>query len=151
MDSADHFTYRQASNTDYEIVSRLLREHQLPADDCLAHLAHFFILEIENCIIGIGGLEVHGQLGLVRSIVILEGFRSKGMGKYLLHLITRHAYKQGVQTVFLLTEDAQEYFSRSGFVVADRATAPEAIKQTRQFKSLCPASAVLMSMDIEKA
>lgn len=142
-------TARQASNADYEMICRILNEHQLPAEDCLAHLSHFFILEFGNRTAGIGGLEVYGQYGLLRSIVILDDFRLRGIGRHLVHLIIEYARDQGIRSIYLLTEDSQQYFSRLGFLAVDRTSAPDVITQTQQFKSLCPASAVLMSMEID--
>lgn len=150
MDSYKPLSIKQASSADYEMLCHILEEHHLPAKDCLAHLAHFFILELDQQTVGIGGLELHDQHGLLRSIVVLDNFRRRGIGKHLIKHIIKYASTNGVRSLYLITEDAQDYFNRLGFHAVDRSSVPQAIQQTQQFKCLCPASAVLMSMDIYK-
>jgi amino-acid N-acetyltransferase len=45
----------------------------------------------------------------------------------------------------LLTETAEKFFRAIGYEVIDRRHVPEEIKQSAEFRSLCPASAVCMS------
>jgi amino-acid N-acetyltransferase len=51
----------------------------------------------------------------------------------------------GVRELFLLTTTAEPIFARWGFRRVDRAEAPPAIRESREFASLCPASAVFMA------
>ena len=45
----------------------------------------------------------------------------------------------------LLTETAEKFFRAIGYEVIDRRHVPEEIKQSAEFRSLCPASAVCMT------
>ena len=54
----------------------------------------------------------------------------------------------GAAHLHLLTTTAERFFTRHGFVVADRASAPPAIRQTREFADLCPASAAYLTKDL---
>jgi amino-acid N-acetyltransferase len=53
----------------------------------------------------------------------------------------------GLKKVYLLTTDAQAFFRKLGFAEVPRESAPEAIRRTAQFRTLCPASATLMARE----
>jgi hypothetical protein len=59
-----------------------------------------------------------------------------------------HARLLGVERLYLLTTDAEEYFATLGFKPIERSEAPAPIQATSQFRSLCPKSAVCMARDI---
>ena len=50
-----------------------------------------------------------------------------------------------VEQLVLLTETAEKFFRAIGYEVIDRRHVPQGIKQSAEFRSLCPASAVCMS------
>ena len=54
----------------------------------------------------------------------------------------------GAARLHLLTTTAERFFTRRGFVVADRASAPPAIRRTREFADVCPASAAYLTKDL---
>ena len=49
-----------------------------------------------------------------------------------------------IKETFLLTETAMDYFKKLGFTIRERTTIPETVTTTRQFKELCPSSAIIM-------
>ena len=51
--------------------------------------------------------------------------------------------------LFRSTQGADAFFARHGFRAIDRDAAPPAIRQTRQFAGLCPASARLMLLSLD--
>jgi amino-acid N-acetyltransferase len=51
---------------------------------------------------------------------------------------------EGVQTLYLLTTTAPEFFARLGLEEAARITAPLAIQKSWEFELGCPSSAQLM-------
>ena len=98
--------------------------------------------------IGFAGLEVSGRDALLRSVVVQEEQRGRGIGG----LVVRHALAcaEGLyaESVYLLTMTATDFFARLGFRACSRDQVPAAIRQTTEFTSLCPASAVCMCRDI---
>jgi len=58
--------------------------------------------------------------------------------------LIERARSSGAERLWLLTTGAGDFFARLGWVVADRDTAPIAIRASDQFTTLCPASAMLM-------
>jgi amino-acid N-acetyltransferase len=127
-------------------IEILLRECDLPFEDCSEHLDHFFGVTEGDKLVATGALQIHGSIGLLRSIAVSLENRGLGlaaeMTKYLLDL----AGSNKIKTLYLLTETAQDYFARFGFSPVDRDGIPAEIKSTRQFVSLCPTSAQVMRL-----
>ncbi|WP_082610116.1 arsenate reductase (glutaredoxin) [Bosea sp. Root381] len=120
----------------------------LPVDDLQESGRTFFRFQmLGGLVVGYGGYEVHGRDALLRSVCRTER-SAKGVGPNLVQLLMSRAFDDGARQAFVLTEDAAPFFRRIGFVDVDRATAPEAIRSTRQALELCPASAFLLSRRI---
>jgi amino-acid N-acetyltransferase len=60
----------------------------------------------------------------------------------------RDAKEHGVRRLYLLTTDAQRFFARLGFVVVDREALPPEVRETAQFRELCPQSAIAMVREL---
>ena len=140
--------YRQAINTDLKQIKELLKMSRLPSKDCEEHIKNFIVTEEKNKIVGIGGLEIYGPLGLVRSIVVKADYQNRGVAREIYQLIESMAIRSGVKELYLLTENAAEYFKKLGFSAQLRAKTPPPIRETRQFKELCPSSATVMFHEI---
>ena len=82
------------------------------------------------------------------SIVTAPGRRGQGLGRALLAALEAEARRHGAERLHLLTTTAAPFFSRYGYQAADRATAPDAIAASREFASLCPASAAYMTRTV---
>lgn len=95
-----------------------------------------------------GGFVGAGPDRLLRSVVVPEAARGKGIGSQIVDLIADRARDGGTARLWLLTTDAGRFFGSLGWVEVDRSTVPEAIKATTQFASVCPASASLMVRDL---
>lgn len=139
---------RQATDTDLVSVESLLKDNSLPFSDCGEHIDNFFLKEDKNNIIGIGGIEVYGSNGLIRSIVVTQDYRGKGVATEIMQTIKEKALYLGVKKLYLLTESANEYFEKHGFMAIKRTEAPETIMNTKQFRELCPSSAVIMYLEV---
>jgi amino-acid N-acetyltransferase len=70
---------------------------------------------------------------------------STGLASELVERAETHAAKYGVRTLYLLTTTAEAFFARRGYHRIDRGVAPAAIRSTREFAALCPASSAFMS------
>ena len=128
-----------------------LAEAKLPIDDLEEEGLEeegrqFFAFSLDGEVVGYGGMERCGQHGLLRSVVVLPGYRGRGIGSRLPPLMFGHDYRFAMRSVFLFTETAVPFFERLGFKRIDRAQAPAEILKTRQASSLCPSSATLMQL-----
>ena len=111
-----------------------------------SHLQHFLVLKDDpsSTLTGVVGLELINNNALLRSLAVLEPHRSKGLATQLLKEIEKYARSNQVDTLYLLTLTAERFFTKRGYRKTDRKSAPPAIQETAEFKSLCPATAVCM-------
>lgn len=133
-----------AVEADYPLISQILKGNGLPYDDINNETISLFIAYKGSSAIGIGGIEQVGDVGLLRSTVVLNEFRNSGYGSLLLQLIEEKARMKGVLTLYLLTESAQDFFKKNGFEFISRKEVPSCIRHTRQFSELCPCTANCM-------
>jgi amino-acid N-acetyltransferase len=123
----------------------ILERANLPVADITdLHLERFFYVGAANAPTGIVGIEVYGTVALLRSLVVSEDARSAGLGTALIAHAEDHASSHGVHSLYLLTTTADAFFTRRGYTRIDRTLAPAAIRSTREFAGLCPASSAFM-------
>ena len=97
---------------------------------------------------GYVGLEGEGSDLLLRSLVVAADLKARGLGSRILAAVEAAARDLGAERLHLLTTTAEPFFARRGFVAADRASAPPAIRRTREFTGVCPASAAYLTKDL---
>jgi len=129
---------------DEEDILRLLSEAELPTEDLTVDkLKNFLVARREDgSIVGAIGIEAYQDVGLLRSLVVHPHHRGNGLGKLLTNEIEKYAQEKGINTLYLLTTTAIDFFPRLGYQVTQRLSAPERIAGTEEFKNVCPSSAV---------
>jgi amino-acid N-acetyltransferase len=128
-----------------DALAAALSGAHLPTDDVREPGRMFWRFETtEGGPLGFGGLEVHGRDALLRSVVTLPMLRKRGNGATIVAALELEAKIRGASTVWLLTNSAKSFFERLGYATCDRAVVPDAIRATREFATLCPASADVM-------
>ena len=135
--------------SDIQEIQRLLKSVDLPYTDIEPHINHFLCVEDENELIGVVGLEVYEDIALLRSLAVDEKYRKRGLGKILIDEILQYADDRKIKHIYLLTTTAEAFFTKLGFTLVERNDAPDVIRATHEFASLCPESAVLMSRSMK--
>jgi amino-acid N-acetyltransferase len=126
-------------------AKRLLAESGLPTADISAqHLQHFFFCGPGHNIEGLVGLELYGEVALLRSLAVASGRRGSGLGSRLVEHAERYARDRGVKSLYLLTMTAEAFFLRRGYARIARDEAPAGIKTTTEFSGICPTSSAFM-------
>ena len=87
---------------------------------------------------------VLGPDGLLRSVAVADDWRRRGLGGALTDEVVARSVREGLAAVYLLTETAESFFPRHGFVRIERDAASDAVKQSAEFSELCPSSSVAM-------
>ena len=131
-----------------ESLAAALRAEDLPTDDLQEGGKRFFCFQGSGRDIGYAGLELCGPDALLRSIVTSPDARGAGHGRDIVSWLAAYAATRGVRRLYLLTKTAEGFFTKQGFTPVPREAAPDAIRKTREFASLCPATAVLMSREV---
>jgi amino-acid N-acetyltransferase len=126
-------------------VEALLAGAQLPVAD-LGSSRSLTLLGLRDGgrLVGVVGVEVYGRVGMLRSLAVEPAHRKTGLGTTLATSAETWAAEQGIETLYLLTTTAAQFFARRGYVAVPRSEAPQAIAATAQFSALCPASSTLM-------
>lgn len=137
-------TLRQADPDHLGYVERLLARNGLPTDDIDAHADCFFVAVQDGERVGVAGVESYPPNGLLRSVVVEESHRGRGLGGTLCDQVEARAWERGVRTLYLLTTTATDFFRSRGYERFDRSDAPAAIRETRQFAALCPSTATCL-------
>jgi amino-acid N-acetyltransferase len=127
----------------------LLQAQGLPVSDITdEHLEHFFFIGSDGSPTGLVGVEMYGTEALLRSLVVAENARTRGVGSALVQHAEEYAASHRVGAIYLLTTTAQRFFERLGYQRIDRSRAPPSIERTREFASLCPASSAFMTKQL---
>jgi amino-acid N-acetyltransferase len=144
-------TYIPAEKTDIKDIEKLLQLSNLPFSDITESKIDFIVAKDEDQMIGCIGLEKFGKNGLLRSFAVNDNLRNKGYGWQLYKKLLAYAVQSEIDTLHLLTNTAKDYFLKAGFVEANRDIAPETIKNSKEFSSLCPSTSTYMVLkDITK-
>ena len=141
---------RPATPGDRAAVKALLEAAGLPTADLDERLIRRFLVgEREGRVVGAVACEPAGaNSGLLRSLVVAPDWQGRGVGERLVAEIEAVARSQGVRVLYLLTETAEGFFDRMGYVATDRRQAPAEVRATSEFAGLCPASAACMRKDL---
>ena len=126
-------------------VSALLVACDLPITDLRDDSnVCFFGIRHESELLGVIGIEVCGDFGLLRSLAISAAHRGNGLGQKLVALSEEWATRSNIKALYLLTTTADSFFARLGYEELSRSEAPRAISETSQFAGLCPDSSTCM-------
>ena len=138
---------RGYSTPDKNDILDLLNHAKLPIEDLTDEkLDHFMIAkDQDDSLLGVVGVEFYKNMGLLRSLAVHPLYRNKGLGRRLVNHMESVARQKGILRLYLLTMTASDYFPRLGYKLTERDVVPPYIRETDEFKSLCPASAVCLS------
>jgi amino-acid N-acetyltransferase len=125
-------------------VVALLTTEKLPAEDLPATLENFLAAIQNDEVIGVAGLEIYSDYGLLRSLVVQPKYRSEGIACKLLGQIEALAGSKGLKSLFLMTETAARYFDRKGYSRITRSDVPAEVQRSSEFSHVCPQSAIVM-------
>jgi amino-acid N-acetyltransferase len=128
----------------------LLREAGLVPIDDAAQFGPQWVVAVDEggIVVGLAGVEVHGDDGLLRSVVVAADLRMAGIGADLARDRVDWARGRGLGALYLLTTTAVDYWPRFGFARIDRAAAPPGIAVSTEWRSACPASAAAMRLEL---
>jgi amino-acid N-acetyltransferase len=117
---------RVARAADLAAATSLLRAAGLPVEDFSEDLIGNFLVastgpSVVGCIgpsvVGCIGLEPLSNVGLLRSLAVDPDFRDGGVGRMLVGALEAHASRRGINELWLLTIDADGFFSRLDYRV----------------------------------
>lgn len=148
MNTTYQTTITSATTNQRQSIIQLLQTEKLPVDDLPASLDNFFVETEDNKVIGVIGLELYGDCGLLRSMIVDKEHRNKNIASGLVQRLENHAKTIGINCMYLLTETAPQYFERKGYQKITRDEVPESLKASSEFSHVCPVSATVMKKQV---
>jgi amino-acid N-acetyltransferase len=137
----------RAAPDDLPAVLKLLEANKLPPDGLADHFQMALIARAASGvgpIVGCAALELYGGAALLRSVSVTPALQRQGLGHRLTQAALDMARAHGVTEVYLLTETAGGFFPRFGFERITRDAVPDTVKQSVEFTTACPDSALVM-------
>lgn len=140
------YTLRPALPEDANDILTLLDAAELPTEDLTGTWWQNFIVAIavNGEPIGVMGIDVNGDWGLLRSAAVHHDHRKSGIGLELLRAVENLARDLGLRELGLITNTAETFFQKHGYVTFARDEAPAAMRETAEFRGLCPDSSAVM-------
>lgn len=141
---------RPASTGDVSQIEQLLRANELPTVGVRESIQGFVVALEGAMMVGAIGVEPCGpRFGLLRSAVVNEKWRGKGVGRDLVERVIGDSRKRGLEALYLLTTTAEDYFPGFGFSRTTREAVPAEVKATEEFREACPESATVMALRLD--
>jgi amino-acid N-acetyltransferase len=151
--------FRRAVPADRAAVERILTMASLPTVGITTllteHAADFVVADdpvVHGELAAVAGIERCGPRdALLRSVAVHPRWRRHALAHQAVSTLIDHASQRGVESVYLLTTTAADYFPRLGFAPVDRGTVPATVAATEEFTDACPASAIVMRRSLTRA
>jgi len=144
--SKEAFNVKQAGNDDLMALNQLLKDNALPEVSSIRSTDIYYVaLNYKFEIVAAIGLEEYEAYGLLRSMVVHDAFRNRGLAGMLVEKIEKIANEQKRKAIYLLTTTADKYFLQKKYAVVSRNDVPLAIQRSSEFSDICPVSAIIMN------
>lgn len=129
-------------------IIELLMAEKLPVADLPETLDNFIVAIQDGVVVGVGGIEIYGNYGLLRSLAVQLQHRSEGIGGKLLARLDTISKLRGLSELYLLTETAPAYFEQKNYRKIKREDVPAEVQLSSEFSHVCPVSAIVMKKKI---
>ena len=133
-----------ALEADRPAIEGLLTGSGLPLDGLELALASAVVARADDSVVGCAAVEPYGPFGLLRSVCVAAELRGTGLGHQLVKAAEELAASRGIAELYLLTETAERWFPRLGYLPTTRAAVPAALTDSPEFVSACPESAAVL-------
>jgi amino-acid N-acetyltransferase len=133
-----------ASLHDFSEVRTLLDRHRLALEGVDELGDTMIVAKDDSHVVGVAALELFADGALLRSVAVDSAVQGQRLGHRLTEAALQMAQARAVRSVFLLTTTADRFFARLGFEHITRHDVPPSVQASVEFRSACPASAVVM-------
>jgi len=140
-----------ASADELGVIRALLESAGLPTSDLESARPKFTVVREDGRVVATGALQRFGSSALLRSVVVAEACRGSGLGQMIVSELERQARAAQITELILLTQTAAEFFARQGYRAIERTSAPQDMRASEEFHSLCPSSATCMVKSLPNA
>ena len=109
-------SYRNATLDDRAAITALLEAAHLPSREVEPFIRGFVVAEQDGMVVACGGIEVHADTAVLRSVAVDESVQGSGIGRRLAFKLIAEAIGRGALDIYLFTADAWQFWQKVGFV-----------------------------------
>mgnify|MGYP001809587788 FL=1 len=125
---------RNAQLADASAISRITEGYagegimlKRPVENIIEHIRDFFVADYNGRVIGCCAIAFYTvKLAEIRSLAVLDEFRSKGIGRLLVEKAEAVLTEEGVKEVFVLTLNPG-FFNKMGYKQVEKEYFPQKI------------------------
>lgn len=126
------------------LARTLLEAYGLPSSDIDNRKLLLFALQEADRTLAVGGFEKHGAYGILRSVAITFERQREGLGSLLVDSLEKEAARRNIRVLYLVTTDADVFFSKRGYVLVDMAEVPDFLLRTNEFQQVFTVNGICM-------
>ena len=141
------FSVIPAGQAEFAQLRELLLQNGLPTAGVDASTGNYYIAK-NNELMGIVGAEYDGSSAILRSLAVKPQFKKSGVAKALISNALSILKANTVTDVYVITNTAEKYLDRFGFVKIDRSEVPAKVLNTSALGDACPASSTYMHLSL---
>jgi len=130
----DRVRIRRGRHDDVPQLAALIVTGNLPPLFIEEFVEGFAVAEHDGDVIACGGLELYGDCGVIRSVVVDEAARGLGLGRVIADLLCEDARLSGAKDIYLFTQDAWQFWQALGFEDVPLSAWPDAPRICWQYR-----------------
>ncbi|OEH85428.1 hypothetical protein BHU72_04885 [Desulfuribacillus stibiiarsenatis] len=147
---------RLAKQNDMIYMEQLLEKAKLNKAGIAEHIENFLVVEdlrpeARPHIVGMVGLEVYGECGILRSLVLRSESWNSRVGVELIALIVSYGWRLGLKKIYLMTSNSQSFFEYWGFKEIAWNKVPDELRQSTHFQEYDEALATVMCLQKDES
>jgi len=142
---------RLAKENDMIAMEQLLEKAKLNKTGIAENLDNFLVVEDLRAeplpsIVGMVGLEIYGDKGILRSLVLRSESWNSKIGVELIALIISYGWRKGLKEIYLMTSSSRSFFEYWGFIELAWDDVPKQLKVSSQFTEYNPSYVTVMRL-----
>lgn len=141
---------RKAVLNDEHIIEDILKKTGLFSSHSYKNTENAMVIETEDSIAGCGGLQIIGEIAILKYLSILPEYRCQGLGDGLTRALVNYADRRNVKKIYLLLNKPTDYFKRFGFKNISSEDIQEKYKTLNILKTDATKFNYIMELDIEE-
>lgn len=145
--SEQEFTVTLAGQADFAQIHELLQQNGLPTAGVDPVTGKYYVAKSTE-LIGVVGTECYGASAMLRSLAVKPQCKKSGVAKALISKALDILKSDAITDVYVITNTAEKYLNRFGFVKVDRSEVPATVLNTSALGDACPASSTHMHLRI---
>lgn len=141
-----HPAVRPATGPDLPPIASILHAAGLLSGAARERLGRTMVAEVDRRPVATAAWESVSDAAILRSVAVADHLRGVGAGTLIVAATLRRIAEGGIRDVYLMTEEAEAFFTTCGFASIDRDDLPDEVAEHPQVSRGCSASATAMHL-----